>query len=82
MCHCVSDPPTSGTVSSVAPGSSMYIAATSFFSPVFRFGSYTSDSGWSGSRMRPSLRFVTLMKCSSPVSASPIDLKPAASAVL
>ena len=44
MCHCVSEPPTSGTSSRVWSGASMNIAATSFFAPS-GCGSYTSDSG-------------------------------------
>ena len=52
MCHCMSAPPISGTVSSVDPVGNMNIAETSVRSSPRT--SYTSDSGKSGSRTLPS----------------------------
>ena len=52
MCHCVSGPPSSGTVSSVVPGSAMYMAGDErACRPPGTW--YTSDSGRSGSRTTP-----------------------------
>ena len=54
MCHCMSAPPMSGTLSRATVSGSMYMALTSFFEPS-GCGWYTRLSGRAGSRVSLSL---------------------------